>query len=311
MFECVDSALTMAAAMSSRSPFFSPFDKRNAADEAKLHFMLEYSDPLTTVSAFNAWRDLRKAKRGKKYLNTFLNKNFLSQSSLFQIEELRRQFSKLMIDIGFLSKDFRCNNNESELGSLELIKGILCAGLYPNVIVGPRDLVRTSQNKRKAGECIFHNSLGDDVYLHPSTVAFSATTIPSRFCVYHEIVKSSKIYVRDCTPVGEWAILLFGGSFKLYHEKNLVCIDNHILFRMNAKIASILKHLRSCMEKILLKKIVSPNGDVRESEESRALMMAVNLIFESKEQLEEQKNLKSSTRKKSERGPSLASRKRG
>ena len=35
MFQCLDPCLTIAAILSSRSPFMSPFDKREQADEAK------------------------------------------------------------------------------------------------------------------------------------------------------------------------------------------------------------------------------------------------------------------------------------
>lgn len=41
MLGCLDPVATIAAAMSSRTPFVSPLDKRAAADEAKASFGLK------------------------------------------------------------------------------------------------------------------------------------------------------------------------------------------------------------------------------------------------------------------------------
>jgi len=225
-------------------------------------------------------------------MRTFLDESFLSQMTLFQMEDLRRQFADLLVDIGFLPKGFRVDGKTRQSASvtpdsspnansdnMQLVKAVLCAGLYPNVIIAPRELVNPL-NTKKVSECAFRSAKGDSVYLHPSTISFSATRFSNRYCVYHEIVKTSKIYVRDCTPVGEFALLLFGGSLTLFHEKGVVSIDNWILFRINAKLASILKHLRACMENLLLKKIVSPDEDVTGSPEGRALIKAVSVLLE-------------------------------
>lgn len=155
----------------------------------------------------------------------WLRESFLSGMTLNQMEDLRKQFADLLKDIGFLPQSFRYgpgrkgrynsssrSNNDSadsitqieanaNSSNLQLVKAILCAGLYPNIIVAPRELV-AGKGVKKAGDCAFFSRKGD-VHLHPSTISFTEKILDSRYCCYHSIVKTSKIYVRDCTTVSE------------------------------------------------------------------------------------------------------------
>jgi len=301
LFQCTDPALTIAASMSARSPFVSPFDKRDEADAARKEFAMEGSDHLTTLNAFNMWKEMRRTN-GDKATRTFLQESFLSRLTLFQMEDLRKQFADLLIDVGFLPRDFRLkgghgrntrgsNNRRPEAplsaadaysDNMPLIKAILCAGLYPNIIVAPRPLVRADRgvSDKQAGECAFQ-SLKGEVYLHPCTISFSEKRLDSRYCCYHEIVRTSKTYVRDCTTVSEFALLLFGGSLKVYHTHGVVTVDDWLKFRISPKAAALVKHLRAQMESMLLKKIVSPAEDITGSDEAKALIQAVSTLFAS------------------------------
>ena len=299
LFGCIDSALTIAASMSARNPFMSPFDKRDEADAARKEFATAESDHLTTLQAFNEWKDIRRTK-GEKATQSFLRESFLSRMTLFQMEDLRRQFAENLKDIGFLPKSFRLaggaggrgrygdrdqqsqpvksNATNSNEDNVHLIKAILCAGLYPNVIIAPKQLVAGPSTKA-AGACPFQ-SLKGDVHLHPSTISFSENRLDSRYCVYHEMIKTTKTYVRDCTPVSEFALLLFGGILKVYHTHSVVTVDEWLKFRIAAKPATLVKHLRAQMESMLLKKIVSPEEDVTGSPEGMAVIQAVGTLLE-------------------------------
>lgn len=311
LFGCTESALTIAASMSARSPFVSPFDRRDQADEARRNFSTDGSDHLTILNAFNKWKEIRQMK-GDGGTRTFLRESFLSYLTLNQMEDLRKQFASLLVEIGFLPKGFRVsgkgrNGRNSGGGgggggrgarnyrgndpalvpsaatespgkdSVPMIKAVLCAGLYPNIIVAPRPLV-TVGNTQQAGEQAFRGQKGE-VYLHPCTISFTEKRLDSRYCCYHEIVKTSKTYVRDCTTVNEFALLLFGGSLQVYHTHGVVTVDNWLRFRIGAKPATLVKHLRAQMEKMLLEKIVSPENDITGSEEGQALIQAVSALL--------------------------------
>jgi len=301
LFGCVEPALTIAASMSARNPFMSPFDKRDEADAARKEFATAESDHLTTLEAFNQWKEIRRTS-GERATQSFLRENFLSRMTLFQMEDLRRQFAENLKDIGFLPKSFRLaggvgrgryqygerdqqpaktNTTNTNEGNSPLLKAILCAGLYPNVIIAPEQLVQKDgkPSAKEAGACAFQ-SLKGDVHLHPSTIAFSDKRLDSRYCVYHEMIKTSKTYVRDCTPVSEFALLLFGGVLRVYQTHGVASVDEWLKFRIAAKPATLVKHLRAQMENMLLKKIVSPEEDVTGSPEGRALIQAVGTLLD-------------------------------
>jgi hypothetical protein len=49
------------------------------------------------------------------------------------------------------------------------------------------------------------------VAIHQSSINQSQIRFKHRFLVFHEKVKTSKVYLRDCTVVSPYALLLFGG----------------------------------------------------------------------------------------------------
>mmetsp|Transcript_14939 Transcript_14939/g.48465 ORF Transcript_14939/g.48465 Transcript_14939/m.48465 type:complete len:651 (-) Transcript_14939:268-2220(-) len=86
IFGVADEALTIAAILSGRSPFLSPFDKREAADAAKRGFAVGQSDHLTILNAYNHF-DGRSG--GERF--AFAREHFLSIRSLQTIAQLKRQ----------------------------------------------------------------------------------------------------------------------------------------------------------------------------------------------------------------------------
>lgn len=282
LFGCVDPLLTLAASMSSRSPFNSPFDQREQADEARKNFSVDGSDHLTILNVFDQWSQFRQTN-GNRAVSEFEKQNFLSRLTLHQMDDLRRQYHSLLVDIGFLPKSFRLKDKNHTANAhsqnLGLVRAVLCAGLYPGVIVAPRDVV-SMQSKTKVGENAFRSHTKGDVYLHPSTGAFDLTRLNSRYCCYHEMVRTSKTYVRDCTPISPFALLLFGGTLQVYQTHGICSVDGWLKFRISAKPATLIKYLRGKMEQFLFNKIVDPEKDVMESTEGRALIESINLLFE-------------------------------
>lgn len=290
LFNCIEPALTIASSMASRSPFISPFDQREAADEARKNFAIDGSDHLTILNAFCQWKKLKDSKPGKS-VNSFLKDNFLGRLTLHQMEDLRNQFSKLLKEIGFLPGSFDIKKAHESLANkngenMGLVKAVLCAGLYPNILVSPPSLVYPSRSAmkgdKKVGECAFQSHGKGEVYLHPSTIAFDQDGLDSRYCCYHEIVKTSKIFARDTTTVSPFALLLFGGTLKVYQTKGICSVDGWLKFRLDAKPATLIKYLRGQMERILLQKIVNPQDEVVDSPEGQALVESISMLFESK-----------------------------
>lgn len=52
IFSCIDEALTIAACLSYKSPFVTPFKQKDAANEKKKKFSLGFSDHITVLQAY-------------------------------------------------------------------------------------------------------------------------------------------------------------------------------------------------------------------------------------------------------------------
>jgi HrpA-like RNA helicase len=290
LFGCVEPALTIAAAMSSKSPFLSPFGNRDAADEARRTFSVDGSDHLTILEAFNQWKALR-ASSGERATNAFIRDSFLSRMTLFQMDELRKQYAALLGDIGFLASGYRFDGNTQGSkqtvpsdanvngGNTDLLKAVLCAGLYPNIILAPRPLVNGT-SKQEAGEMAFQSRSKGEVYLHPSTLSFSAKQLEYRYCCYREIMQTRKLYVRDATVVSPFALLLFGGALRVYHTEGVVTVDEWLKFRIDRTPATLVKYLRAQMESMLLRKIVAPDDDVSSTTEAKAVIESISTLLQ-------------------------------
>ncbi|KAJ3097709.1 ATPdependent RNA helicase [Phlyctochytrium planicorne] len=147
IFRCLDPILTIASAMSIKSPFVAPFDKRDLADAKKMEFATSLSDHLTVLTAYNQWQAERR--NGFPNERRFLFDNFLSGKTLNMIASVKRQLVELLSDINFVKDSLRSRDIELRGGrqsdgvaeaigetqaapDLELIKALLVSALYPN-----------------------------------------------------------------------------------------------------------------------------------------------------------------------------------
>lgn len=103
IFKCLDMAVTVAAILSSKSPFVAPFGQRAQADTVRLAFRRGDSDLLTVYNAYLAWKRVCQAATsngGQEF--QFCRKNFLSPQTLANIEDLKGQLLVSLVDSGFL-----------------------------------------------------------------------------------------------------------------------------------------------------------------------------------------------------------------
>lgn len=100
IFRCVDVAITIAAILSSKSPFLTPFGAKQRADIARLSFKTGESDLLTTYNAYKTWRSVCMTA-GRSEMQ-FCHKNFLSPQNLGNIEDLKAQLLSSLFEAGFV-----------------------------------------------------------------------------------------------------------------------------------------------------------------------------------------------------------------
>jgi len=102
IFGCLDAALTIAALLSSKSPFVSPYGSEGEAKRARLFFKRGDSDLLTGYNAYSAWR--RVCTSGQHISEgEFCRRNYLSQRTLSAIEDLKGQLTAAVVDAGFVT----------------------------------------------------------------------------------------------------------------------------------------------------------------------------------------------------------------
>ena len=120
----------------------------------------------------------------------------------------------------------------------------------------------------------------------PAASTSSPRSSSSRFLIYNEVVKTSKVYLRDSTTVSPQVLLLFGGKLVVHHEKEAIslAIDKKrwLHFKAPRKVATVVKLLRRETEELLLRKITHPDEEL--SVVGERLIAAVSELLESDHQ---------------------------
>lgn len=103
VFKCLDMAITVAAILSSKSPFVAPFGQRSQADAVRLAYRRGDSDLLTVYNAYLAWKRVCQSAVGSGGQEfQFCRKNFLSPQNLGNIEDLKGSLLSALVESGFL-----------------------------------------------------------------------------------------------------------------------------------------------------------------------------------------------------------------
>jgi hypothetical protein len=77
----------------------------------------------------------------------------------------------------------------------------------------------------------------------------------SRFAVYFEKVKTTKVYLRDCSPISPYPLLLFGGKLDVQHAESVITVDGWIGLKGPRKVAVLFKMLRFQLDMLLRTKV--------------------------------------------------------
>ncbi|XP_071964340.1 ATP-dependent DNA/RNA helicase DHX36-like [Antedon mediterranea] len=257
MFCCLDPILTIAASLSFKDPFFIPLGKEKEADAQKVKLSYESkSDHLMMVYAFRGWEEARAT--GSNAERAYCWNNFMSMNSLKMLDNMKTQFCELLCNIGFvLNKS--CKQDEANIHSdnEQLIKAVLCAGLYPNVA----QVKSRFSKKKQISRVKCYTKQDGKVEIHPKSINSKETNFASSYLLYHLKMKSTGVYLHDTTIVEPYPLLFFGGDLHVGVDDDgleIISVDNQITFRSQESIAAIVKDLRKELDKLLEKKITCP-----------------------------------------------------
>jgi HrpA-like RNA helicase len=268
MFRCVSPVLTICAVLSTRTPFVSSLENRDDADAVKKEFDEKTrSDHLTVLRAYEGWCEAKKDGRDAE--SNFCWENYLSKSALWTIQETRRHLKRQLKDIGFISGNHDADN--ANVDNLKLLRAVICAGLYPNVV-----RIDSIHNKDGVVTGVRFKTKAEEVSIHPTSVNAQVKSFPTKWLVYHEKIKTTKIYIRDSTLIGNYALLLFGGEIKIDHQKQELSIDQWMRFDAPVKVGVLINKLRRELDRIMLNKIEDPREDISKSKVVNAILQLLS-----------------------------------
>ena len=241
-FGCIDGTLTIAAILSSKSPFQTPLGARNQADMARMAFKKGNSDLLTVYNAYSAWRRICSAKESMTE-QQFCRKNFLNAQTLSNIEELKGQLLSALVDAKFAILDraekqaldrvrsySRHRNFVPILAQYDynanndlILNSVIACSFYPKLL-------------RRDGKGWRNIANNQSVSLHPTSVNKAVVDHPPRWLSFYHIMQSSnKFYnAHETSAVEDFAIALMCGDaeFKMY--SGVIVIDgNRVRFAVD------------------------------------------------------------------------------
>ncbi|KAF8445690.1 P-loop containing nucleoside triphosphate hydrolase protein [Boletus edulis BED1] len=267
ILRCLDPVLTIVASLSSKPLFASPFDKREAATQARLRFDKHNSDLLTDVHAYNECiRFSDKESRGT--FRSFCEEasasllNFISTNAVHEITSLRQDFFSSLLDMGLTAMSSTPTSANLNLNSTNtnLIKAVILGGLWPRVarVHLPSSAIKfdkvqagTVQRENAAKEYKMYDLKNGRVFLHPSSVLFGESTWKSPFLAYFQMQQTTKVFVRGATEVPVYALLLFGGPVTVNHVGGRLAVGSgRETFQLRAwpRIGTLVNQLRRLLE---------------------------------------------------------------
>lgn len=170
-FGCTDEILTITAMLGiGSSLFYSPKDKKKAAETAHHNLFRADGDHLTLLNIYQQWEQAG-------FSSEFAFENFLQLRSLKRARDIRIQLVKLLERVEVNS----CSSSDS----VAIRKAITSGFFFHTARLERGSQYRTLKHKQ-------------EVHLHPSSCLRDEAP---RYVVYNELVLTKKEYMRHCSII--------------------------------------------------------------------------------------------------------------
>ncbi|KIW03696.1 uncharacterized protein PV09_05011 [Verruconis gallopava] len=307
IFGCLDACLTMASILTVRSPFVSPQAKREEAKAARAVFAAGgHGDLVADLRAYDQYTANRKILPTRD-LRRWCEDNFLSMATLNDITSNRSQYISSLKEIGFLP--FGADNAtlaamNSNSSSDALLRALIAGSFNPQIArveypetkfaatsTGAMALDPEAKTIKYFTEDASASGDGqqqprnDRVFIHPSSTLFDASSFPSNttFMTFFEKISTSKIFLRNVTPVNAYAVMMFGGGVEVDTYGRGVVVDGWIRLKGWARIGVLVGRLRKMLDRVLEERIERPglavggNGEDVDQEIVRVVRKLIEL----------------------------------
>jgi ATP-dependent RNA helicase DHX57 len=299
---CREAGLAMAAGMSAgRSPLFriesNPRNQEDSIEDLKRRIVLEErenlfksvgnSDHAMLAAAYLNWDAIQSGAGDQR---KYCERLGLSFKGMQDVRQLVKQLDSSLSSLGYFSSDDADRNAKS----WRIIRACATAALAPSQLVRvQRPVAKYAETSEGAVEkdgvakelkfYIRVKSTGDNqpvateerVFMHPSSTNFSVGSYNCPWLVYHELVRTSKAFLRDATECSAYSLLLFGGKLEVQASKGLIIIDDWVRLAANARIGALVGGLRREVDELLSRKVEDPAFNIAATVEMKLI---VNLL---------------------------------
>uniref|UniRef100_A0A8R1HNX8 RNA helicase n=1 Tax=Caenorhabditis japonica TaxID=281687 RepID=A0A8R1HNX8_CAEJA len=180
---CSEEVLTIVAMLNVQNIFYRPKEKQDHADQKKAKFHQPEGDHLTLLAVYNSWKN-------HHFSQPWCFENFIQVRSMKRAQDIRKQLLGIM-DRHKLHM-VSCGRDVSR------VQKAICSGFFRNAAKrDPQEGYRTLTD-------------GQNVYIHPSSACFQHQP---EWVVYHELVMTTKEYMREVTAIDPKWLVEFAPSF--------------------------------------------------------------------------------------------------
>ncbi|XP_029971019.1 ATP-dependent RNA helicase DHX30 [Salarias fasciatus] len=285
LFRCTLPMLSVAACLT-RDPFLNSLQNRALVKKAKEALNgSSYSDYLVFSRAVLRWRTLQQGG-ARQSQEDFLEQYTLSRSSLRFINGLISQFSGNLCEADLVPASSDGQSLSSVYNELsdeeELLKAVLLAGLYPNLIQVKKGAVTKGRFRPNS---VTLRTVGGPVLLHRSSVNRGRDEFPSRWLTFFSAVKSNdQVFIRDSSAVHPLALLLLTDcdmAETVTGDMVDVSFPGRSLMRcrLSAESWELLWGIRTAVHSMMYRTLSSPSSASRNTEQDgRLLRLLVGLL---------------------------------
>ena len=260
IYGCLDFALTVAATLSSKTPFLSPLGAKKQADTVRLGFKRGDSDLLTAYNAYVSWRKVCTTPGMSEY--NYCNKNFLSAQNLANIEDLKGQLLMSLSDAGFVNlgpeerqalSKMRYNQRQRQFVMLpssvsraddndDIANSVVAWSFYPKI----------GKREGKGWRNIANNqTLG----LHPTSVNKASLSPDVKYLSFYSIMQSTSRFTnaQETSPVSDFPLVLLSGDAVFHMYAGVIVVDgNRLRIKVKDwKTMAVLKVVRARFREVL------------------------------------------------------------
>lgn len=297
IFGCLDDCVTVAAILSTRSPFLSPQDKREAAKEARMRFFAGDGDLLTDLAAYTEWKSLMRDRIPMKQVRAFCDDNFLSHLTLSDISNTKSQYYTALAEMGLVSPKEAAAAEEDTMASdtggggggkrnSQLLRALIASAFTPQIarIQYPDKKFASSMSGAveldpEARSIKYFNQENGRVFVHPSSTIFDSQGFSGHaaYMAYFSIIATSKVFIRDLSPFNVYTLLMFSGPIELDTLGRGLLVDGWLRLRGWARIGVLVARLRGMVDDLIAEKVEKPGLDLRGNEVIKLVTKLIEL----------------------------------